>query len=272
MKNIYLITKYTIREALSRKIFLAFAGISTFILLILFIVFVALGIEDFFPMVKVNGQEIDMVGQVVSIFKKIVVVPLYGFGIFISLISASGFIPNMLEKGTIDLLLSKPISRTQIILGKFTGGVTIVLANIAYLVLGIYFMLGFKFGNWEPTVLYAIPLITFVFASLYSLIVIIGVASRSSILAMMLSILIFFILSPLLAARTEIKDLIDNGIVNFVLDVFYYIIPKTAELSQVTTMLTDNTFITDWQPVLTTLAFTILNIYGSIIIFNKKDY
>lgn len=272
MKNIYLITKYTIREALSRKIFLSFTAISTFILLILFIIFVALGIEDFFPMVKVDGQEVDMIVQIVTIFKKIVIAPLYVFGTLISLIAASSFIPNMLEKGNIDLLLSKPISRTQLLIGKYIGGITIVLVNIAYLVCGIYFMLGFKFGNWEPTVLYAIPLITFVFASLYSLVVLLGVISRSSMLAIMISLLIFIVLSPMLAARDKIKDFIESDIVSYLLEIFYYIVPKTTELGNFTELLTEGSLIPEWQPILSTLAFTILTFYLSIFIFNKKDY
>lgn len=272
MRNIYLVAKYTFREAISRKIFLAFTGISTFVLLLLFILFVTLGIEDFFPMVKVNGEEINVVEKLVTMFRAIVIVPLYGGGIFLSIFASASFIPNLLEKGNIDLFLSKPVARPQIMLGQFLGGLFIVLLNIAYLVFGIYFLLGFKFNAWDSMILITIPTITFTFAALYAFIMYIGVISRSSVLAMMITYLIFFILSPLLANRQELFLVIDNSFVQGIITTLYYIIPKTTELGKIVVELTDGKMIADWQPVFTTLGFMILSLGATIFTFDKKDF
>ena len=280
MRNVWLLTKYTIREALSKKIFLAFTGVSTFVLLVFMGLFVFLGFEDFLPMVKTGGEELDLIGEIVNIFKSIVVVPLFGGGIFLSIFAVSSFIPSLLEKGNVDLFLSKPISRPQIILGKFFGGVIIVFANIFYLVFGLYLLLGMKFGNWDPYVFNAVLLTTFTFASLYAMIILVGVLTRSSILAMMISYVIFFILSPMLVAREEIYILLDNSFIEFLIDAFYYIIPKTTELGKITFEMSelgrevvgDDNMSSIWQPILTTFGFMILNLAGSIFTFNKNDY
>jgi ABC-2 type transport system permease protein len=205
MKNILIITKITLREAFSRKIFIAFAGISTFVLLLFTILSITISLDDFGDAFKVQGEAVRISENIAEILKLIIVTPLFGGGLFLSIFSASSFIPHMLEKGNIDLLLSKPISRAQLILGKFLGGNLVVLLNIAYLVTGIWLLIGLKFGEWAPSFFLTILSISFAFATIYALIILIGILSRSSVLAMMISYLIFFILSPVLSNRDPIS-------------------------------------------------------------------
>ncbi len=273
MKNIWNITQFTIREAFSRKLFVTFFGVSTFVLIISAIVFASFEVQQLAGFAKPEGiPGEDLIERVVGVFRILLIAPLFGGGLFLSIFSVSSFIPNMLEKGNIDLFLSKPITRNQIIWGKFFGGLIVVFINIAYVVIGFWILLGFKFGVWDSSFLITIPTITFTFSALYALIILLGILTRSSILAMMISYLIFFILSPVLAARDSITSLFDNKFVEILFDVFYYIIPKTAELGSITSDLAAGGEIMDWQPIITSLLFTFLILGGSIIIFNKKDY
>ena len=273
MNNILTISNFTIREALSRKIIVTFFAISTFVILIFGLVFALVPFEDLSGMVNANGKDpINIAQEIVKGLKLFVVAPLFGGGLFLSIFSAASFIPNMLEKGAVDLILSKPISRAQIILGKFLGGTLIVFINIAYLIISIWLMIIIKFNIWDISFLYSIFTITFTFASLYALIILIGILTQSSVLAMMLSYIIFFVLSPILVARDTISIFLDSKIAETIMDVLYYVIPKTSELGSLTTEIAIGYGIDDFQPILTTLAFTILVLYGSIIIFSKKDY
>ncbi len=274
MRNILTITNYTFREALSRKIFLTFFGVSSLVLLVFAILFLSVSIEDMMPVVQTNGRNPfdDVIPKLTEFFKTFIVVPLYGGGLFLSIFSVSSFIPNMLEKGSIDLLLSKPVSRNQIILGKFFGGSVMVLVNVAYLVIGIWFLIGLKFGDWGIGMFYAIITITFTFMVLYSLIILVGILTRSSILAMMITYLLFFIFSPILAARDNIYILFDNKFVEFIIDAIYYTLPKTQELGSITADLARGSGIEEMQPVLTSFLFMILTLGLAIITFNKKDY
>ena len=273
MKNIITRSNFTIREALSRKIFVTFFAISTFVVLIFGLVFALVSFEDLSGMV--NSSHRDPAGvaeELVKGLKLFVVTPLFGGGLFLSIFSAASFIPNMLEKGAVDLIVSKPISRAQIILGKFLGGTLIVLFNIAYLILAIWILIILKFNIWDISFLYTIITITFTFSSLYAIIILVGILTQSSVLAMMLSYIIFFVLSPVLVARDTISVFLDSKITEIIMDVLYYIIPKTSELGSLTTELAIGYGIYEYQPILTTLAFTILVLYTSIIIFSKKDY
>ncbi len=274
MKNIITLTDYTFREALSRKIFITFFGVSTLVLLIISLVFATVSIDDMMPVVSVNGQNQmgSLLEEVAVFFKMLIVVPLYGGGLFLSIFSVSSFIPNMLEKGSIDLLLSKPVSRSQIIWGKFLGGSLMVFVNVAYLVIGIWFLIGLKFGIWEAGLLWTIFAITFTFMVIYSMIILVGILTRSSVLAMMLSYLIFFIFSPVLSARDKIFMLFDNKLVEYFIDAIYYILPKTQELGITTGEIARGDGISDFQPIISSLLFMILNLSLSIFIFSKKDY
>lgn len=273
MNNILTLTKLTIREAFARKIFIVFFGVSTFVILMAALVFSLFSFEDLTGSITINSEQIDDIGvKLVETIQLFILSPLFGLGLFLSIFSTSSFIPNMLEKGSIDLLLSKPVSRTQVILGKFFGGTMVVFINIAYLIVGLWFLLGIKFGSWNAGFLLSIPVITFAFSTLYSMIILIGVVTRSSVLAMMLSYLIFIVFSPLLAARENIYMLIENKIAQFVIDAIYYIIPKTTELGSIMADVATGYGIDDFQPIITSFLFIILTIYLSITIFSKKDY
>ena len=171
MNNIWVATLLTIRETFSRKIFILFAGVSTLVLLLFGILFISVSAENF-PVVGTDIQisGMDIGSEISKAIKLFIVNPLYGLGIFLAIFSVSSIIPQMLEKGNIDLLLSKPISRTQLILGKFFGGNIVVLANLTYLIFSLWLMIGIKFGDWDLTFLWSIVIITFVFAVLYAMI------------------------------------------------------------------------------------------------------
>lgn len=271
MNNILTLSKLTLREAFARKIFIIFAGVSTLVLLVFAILFISFSIEDVTEVFGANS-EVDMSEALVSQLQFLILAPLFGIGLFLSIFSTSSFIPHMLEKGSIDLLLSKPVSRAQVILGKFFGGLTVVFLNVGYLIIGIWFLLGLKFGVWNIDFLYSIPVITFAFATLYAMIILVGITTRSSVLAMMISYLIFIVFSPLLSVRENIYSFIESDMVKWALDAFYYIVPKTSELSDIMSDLVSGDGIVEWQPILTSLAFIILIIYLSISIFSKKDY
>lgn len=272
MYNIIEITKQTIREAFARKIFIMFAGVSTLVLILFAIAFATIGLEDMSGNFRMETRDMGVINSLADGIKLFITVPLFGGGLFLAIFSASSFIPNMLEKGNIDVLLSKPISRTQIIFGKFLGGTGVVLLNIAYLVFGIWFLIGLKFGVWDPAFLLTIVTITFAFSVLYALIILIGILSQSSILAMMLSYIIFFILSPILNVRDQILMLSDSKVLEIILDGLYYIIPKTSELGSISSDLAAGGGIYDYQPIFTSAIFLILSLALSIIIFSKKDY
>jgi len=271
MKNIWTITLYTLREALARKVFIAF-----FVVVVLalagFSVFAYYAKVDELMKAFPGMDEKEALKQLVSQFQLFIISPVYSLGLLLAIFSSSSFIPVMLEKGNIDLLLSKPISRSQLLLGKYFGGILVVFLNITVLIAGIWLILLLKFSIASFSLLFAIITITFSFAVLYSIIVFSGILSGNSILGMMLSYLIFLIISPILASRNIWFQLFESDIVKKVISFFYYILPKTSEINSMTNTLVLNKPITDYQPVYSSFIFLVLMIALSIYIFEKKDY
>src|SRR5262249_54409021 len=74
----------------------------------------------------------------------------YGAAIamLVATIVTAFFIPNMLHKGSIDLLLAKPVRRTVLLIYKFIGGLTFMFVNTVVIVVGIWFVLGLRSGIW----------------------------------------------------------------------------------------------------------------------------
>src|SRR5262249_48816585 len=62
------------------------------------------------------------------------------------IIISSFFIPNMMRKGTVDLLLVKPIHRWALLSYKYVGGLTFIFINNVYAIVGIWLALGLRSG------------------------------------------------------------------------------------------------------------------------------
>jgi len=273
MKNTWLITWFTVREALARKVFIFFLGISALTILLSAAFFSVVG-DNAYINSAVNAGNKEIVKQVVASLELMILSPLSALCIMISIFSSASFVPNMLEKGNIDLILSKPISRLQLIMGKYFGGLLVVLMNIAFLIIGIWLVVSIKFSYWNFNFLWLIFIITFAFAVLYALIVWFGIMTRSATPGMMVAYLIYIIISPLLfMVKDKGEIFIHNEFVFKLVKGIYYIFPKTAELmNNVSNNMATGIGIKDYQPVVSSLLFLILMLFLSVFMFNKKDY
>jgi len=106
----------------------------------------------------------------------------------IAVIVTSFFIPNMLRPGSVVMLLSKPISRTTLLLFKYFGGLFFVLILATVMVGGVWLITGIRAGVWAPGVFVVIPLMTLSFAILYAISTVCAVWSRNSIVCILVTL------------------------------------------------------------------------------------
>ena len=114
----------TFREAIARKIFWGLFGLST--LMILFFLFVmkidivagATASISLFGFQNHHTQDADRLVR--GVFAGVATF-LYSFGMFLAVFASAGLTPSVLEPGRIELLLSKPVSRWHILLGRYAG-------------------------------------------------------------------------------------------------------------------------------------------------------
>jgi ABC-type transport system involved in multi-copper enzyme maturation permease subunit len=94
----------------------------------------------------------------------------------------------MLRKGTLDLLLSKPIQRVSLLIYKFIGGLTFMFLNTVVIMVGLWLAIGMQTGVWVGSLLACILVYTFQFAIFYAISTLIGVLTRSAIVAILVSV------------------------------------------------------------------------------------
>ncbi|MCK5077685.1 MAG: ABC transporter permease [Calditrichia bacterium] len=273
MKTLALI-QLTFKESLAKKTFLAFFGISTLISL-LFIFALNLDIVDGAQAyISVFGQETNNLielDKIVATIEGAISIFLFTGGIFMALFATSNLIPSFLEPGTIDLLISKPLSRMQIFLGRYAGAIVIVAFNIFYLIIFTWLVISFKTGIWNFSFLLSGIIIVITFAVLYSLMAFLGLITTSGAFSLMITYLILFF-SPLLLQRDNIYALLSNKIYGYLLDGLYYILPKTAQLSIITQNVVNGTPVSSWMPLWSSILFGVGITGISVLIFKRKNF
>ncbi len=108
-----------------------------------------------------------------------------GIAMLIASVVTSFYIPNMLRKGTIDLLLAKPIPRWLLLVFKYIGGLLFMFLNTVVVVVGIWLVFGLRSGLWGPGFLMTIAVLTFQFAIFYAVSTFTAVTTRSPIVCIL---------------------------------------------------------------------------------------
>jgi hypothetical protein len=104
-------------------------------------------------------------------------------GVLIAILVTAPTVPQTFEPGAIDLLLSKPVSRSLLFLTKFFGASTFILLNSIYLIGGMWLIAGLRFDIWSGKLLMCIPVFLFLFVIYYSVSALTGVIWRNAIVS-----------------------------------------------------------------------------------------
>ena len=271
--KIYALIKFTFRESFAKKTFITFFSLSTILHLFFIFALNVDAVDGAMAMVRIMGQNLDqndLMKVIITIQSAIAGVAFAG-GIFLSIFSTASFIPSLLEKGHIELIISKPLSRIQILLAKYIGAQANIAFNIIYLISGSWLILSLKTGTWHFPYLYSIPMIIVTFAIIYSLMVLVGVISRSSGVTVMVAFITFFA-SQFLATKDQIYALLNNKVYYYLLECLYHIVPKISKLGEINIALVMNKPIDSWMPLLTSCISGAIMLAIATVIFTKKDY
>ncbi|MFK7759064.1 MAG: ABC transporter permease [Phycisphaerales bacterium] len=114
--------------------------------------------------------------------------------IILALISTAGIIPDLVSGGTIEPVLSKPIGRLRLFLTKYLTGLLFVALQVMVFSVGCILVMGFRAGAWEFKLLLAVPIVLAMFSYLYAFCAFVGLITRSTIAALLLTIIFWFAL------------------------------------------------------------------------------
>lgn len=263
----------TFQEARARWLFWGLFALSTLlILLFLFVLKIDLveGAVSLFG-VESTTRMVDIHRFVIASYSWVSVI-LYIWGTFLAIFASSGLIPSVLEPGRIALLLSKPITRSTLLLGRYLGNVLIVGVNHVYLICSIWFVIGVKTGIWEGRFLLSIAASLFIFSVLLCVVVLVGVVSESAALSVMISVAIMLI-STILGQRQLVVRLLSSEWSRELWQALYWIVPKVYDLGAALRQIVIYDREVDWfTPVWTSTVFGAAVFSAALYIFKRRDF
>jgi ABC-type transport system involved in multi-copper enzyme maturation permease subunit len=263
----------TFREAFARKIFWGFFGCCTALLAFLIFIMRVDVVQGALATVSIFGNSLPStnVQNLVQQTQSVIAGILYYAGMALAVFASAGLVSAVFEPGRIELLLSKPVSRTHLLLGRYAGNVLVVSANILYLVVGSWIIFGIKTGVWGAGFLLSSLCTIFIFSVLLAVIVLVGVLLDSSAVAIMVTFAIM-IITPILAQKATLERLLSAEWSRDILRVLYYTLPKIWEVRGITQNLILNKPIESWMPIWSTAIFGAVVLGIGIWRFQKRTY
>ncbi|MGC9971416.1 MAG: ABC transporter permease subunit [Bryobacteraceae bacterium] len=264
----------TFREVFARKLFWGLFGLSTF--LILFFVFIMKIdlVEGALATVSLFGQTVGHSVDVTRLVRQVHAVIssfLYTWLMFLALFASAGLIASVFEPGRIELLLSKPVSRHHILLGRYLGNLLVVGLNACYLVLGVWLIFGSKTGVWNSTFLAVIGTTVFMFGVLLSAMMLVAVLSESGALALMVAFALM-IMSAILAQRSLAERLLSSEWSRNVWRGLYWVIPKVFDVGRMNMDFVQGRAVGALDPIWSSAAFAAVMLATSIYCFAKRNF
>jgi len=230
------------REAAARWTLIAYFALSSLFILI-FAAAVNLDIVDgALAGARIFGQSVELghgpveIDRIVLGFESGFSGFLYLVGTFLALFATAHLVPRLQEKGTIDLYLSRPIGRIRLLLSRFTGGLLLAAANVAYLIGSMWLIVVWKTHVFHPRFLLSGAVILFTIATLMAFAFLVGVVTSSTGVALMTTYAVFFF-AAILSAHSRISAAVSTELAARVVEGLYWALPKTAQLGQATVAL-----------------------------------
>lgn len=172
-----------------------------------------------------------------------------GFAFLVALFATGGVVPDLMQKGRIDLLLGRPVTRFQVVLGNFLGGLLFVALLGLLLVGGSWTAFAVRGHVLDPIYFANIAVILAQYAIVYAVALLLGFLMTSGTAVILLTLAAWGfgkILGGIhdtraqalerVAEAKEVSALSESlaGPLGLILDVFYWIFPRPAELDRFT--------------------------------------
>jgi ABC-type transport system involved in multi-copper enzyme maturation permease subunit len=221
---------HTIRETIHRRMALVLIGMAALVayLIFHFVTLVPLSTGD--SMVFLGRQAIGPASLAIPAVLAQEVRMTGSLWLFLAIFGSTPLLVSMMEKGWVELTLTKGVSRWQVLLGAYFGGLTLYAATLAMATLPTALWIWAKTGIGVTPLLVAICLQVFGFAALLALAALTSMTRTGVALPIIVAVVADFF-SPVLAARSRglfvfITSDWARGLINWI----YRILPKNSEI------------------------------------------
>jgi Cu-processing system permease protein len=224
-------------------------------------------------------------GQEVKIIKDLGLSSISIFGLFIAVFIGIGLVSKEVERRSIYALLSKPITRPQLILGKYLGLVLTLAVNVGIMTVALYAVLAWM--NWQtspairetweapaldPALLKAIALL-FVQLMIVTAVALVFSTFSSSILSAALTFGLY-IVGHFNADLRNFENVVDSRAAAWIARALYYLLPNLAPLDVKAMVVHGQTVSLGYMAVTTAYACTYIAglLVLAIWIFSRRDF
>ncbi|MFB6272284.1 MAG: ABC transporter permease [Salinibacter sp.] len=255
----------TFWELWARKIVLGLFIISSLVLLAVTFALNLDVVEGSLAGIRLFGQEAtpeNMGGEnappltlnrVVIAVESVVAGVTYWIGILLALFASASLFPDLQSDGRVELLLSKPVGRTQALFGHVLGVWSAVAVLTLYLMGGVWIIMSLKTGVWNLRFLLSLLIVVGMFAVMYGAVTLMGVWTESTALGLIVSYGLIFV-SMVLAASNKISPTL-GPIGRPVFWGLYHTLPNFTEVTQIVSSLAKDKSVSSWYPFFSSLLF-----------------
>jgi ABC-type transport system involved in multi-copper enzyme maturation permease subunit len=113
--------------------------------------------------------------------------------VILAIISCAPIFPDFMSEGSIGIPLSKPVSRLTLFIYKYISSLMFVVLQVAIFCVIVFLAIRWRVGSWNPSVFWAVPIVTLMFSYIYSVVVLVSVKTRSVLAAILAGIFVWFL-------------------------------------------------------------------------------
>jgi hypothetical protein len=162
------------------------------------------------------------------------------------------------------------VSRIQVIAGHVVGVWLVIAVLTLYLMGGTWLIMSIKSGVWNLRFLLSIGIVVGMFAVMYAAIMLMGVWTQSTALALIAAYGLIFV-SMVLAGASEIAALL-GPVTQPVFWGLYHTLPNFTEVTGIVVNLAKDQTVASWYPLVSSFLFAGV-VYGLTgYLFARRDF
>jgi ABC-type transport system involved in multi-copper enzyme maturation permease subunit len=283
MRPLYGLLMLTFRELWAKRIVLGLFLISSLVLLVITFALNLDVVEGSLEGLRLFGEEASpdpeqggpsggqlSLSRVVIAVESIVAGAAYWVGILLALFASSGLFADLQAPGRVELMLSKPIGRLQVLVGHVLGVWAAISALTLYLMGGTWLIMSLKSGVWNPRFLVSTLLVIGMFAVMYGAVMLMNVWTGSTALTLIVAYGLIFV-SLVLAGAGEIAPFL-GPVGEPVFWGLYHVLPNFTEVTTLVTALAKDQPVSSWYPLLSSLLFGAAAYGLTGLLFVRRDF
>jgi Cu-processing system permease protein len=234
MRVVLLVALDLLREAASRRWFLALGGALTLILLLGGLALRLEVVDGVLAATRIFGAAVTTdlrpaEAALALVYRGVAYVIFYG-GLAFGIIACADFAPTLLAPGRIEHLLALPVRRWELLAGTFLGVLVLAVLGSLYGAGGLVLLLGVKTGLWTARPILAALIASASFAGLFGAMLAAAVFARSAALSAAVGA-VFYVLGLIAGNRRTLAGLFEEGVGRTVFEALTVPLPRLSLLA-----------------------------------------